>query len=101
MTAIADRDELTSKRDQVIAQCRAVAHMATEIAKVHTDYAAIFSPDNPAADNILDITGNRTAASMERLGDMLNGMDAATDDDKWMTPIFQEAQRRWPQGEPA
>ena len=82
------------KRMQVAAQCSVVNHLATAIARVHGDYTKIFQ--SGAADNLIDQVGARTAAFMEDLGDMLNGMDAATEDDKWTVPIFREAQRLWP-----
>ena len=37
---------------------------------------------------------------MEWLGDELNAMDAATEDDGWLDPIFEAAQKRWPQQPP-
>ena len=84
---------------QVSEQCRVVAHLASAIAKMHEDYASLFSavpPDSPLVE-IADSVGERTAALMERLGDFLNGVDAAMPEDDWTHPIFAEAQRRWPQ----
>ena len=82
------------KRDQVANQCRVVAHLARCIADVHGDLATLFSTDS--ADNLIDQVGKRTTERMELLGDMLNGMDAADPQDKWVDPIFEEAQRLWP-----
>ena len=48
------------------------------------------------ANTLVEQAGERTAAFMETLGDMLNGMDAASDEDEWTVPIFAEAQRIWP-----
>ena len=84
------------KRMQVAKQCRAVAHMATAMAAVHSDYARMFDGGVPAMDDIADIVGKRTAFFMEQLGDMINAMDAVVDEDDWVTPVFEEAQRRWP-----
>lgn len=83
------------KRAQVIAQCDAVAHMATVIADLHRDRREIL--ETGRADSLIDITGRRTADLMEVLGNFLNGMDAVTEDDAWLSPIFAEAQRLWPQ----
>lgn len=80
-------------RKQVADQCRAVAHMAKVIAQVHADYAKMF--DAGCADAIHEIVGRRTAEFLEELGDMLNGMDAVTEEDEWVNPIIREAQRRW------
>ncbi len=85
------------KREQVAKQCDAVAHMANAIAGVHTDFARIFRNGGLQGVDINDQVGGQTAAFMERLGDMLNAMDAVDDDeDEWMTPIFRVAQEMWP-----
>lgn len=83
-----------AKMKQVADQCRAVRHMAEALAKLHDDYAIMF--DSGAAENLVDQVGKRTAGLMETLGDILNGMDAVTEEDDWITPIMHEAQRRWP-----
>lgn len=84
---------------QVSDQCRVVAHLATSIASVHSDYARLM--EDPACGGamrgIADQVGVRTASLMETLGNILNGMDAVTEDDDWTHPIFREAHRRWPQ----
>jgi hypothetical protein len=79
---------------QVADQCRVVAHLATALARVHTDYAALIEAGAMAG--TIDRVGRRSAALMERLGDALNGMDAASPDDEWTHPIFREAQRLFP-----
>lgn len=80
--------------EQVGAQCNAVAAMAVSISQVHADYAALFHSGHGEA--LLEQVGKRTAELMELLGDILNNMDAVTDDDKWMEPIFDKAQLLWP-----
>jgi hypothetical protein len=80
--------------EQVSKQCRAVAALARNLAEVHEDYAGLFGPGSPST--IADMVGRRTAAFMETLGDMLNGMDAVDENHAWMTPVFAEAHRRWP-----
>lgn len=86
----------SEKRDQVAAQCRAVAHMATALAHVHSYKAELFA--GGYADSLIELVGNSTASFMETLGDMLNGMDAVdSSEDDWMIPIFEEAHRLWPQ----
>lgn len=84
------------KREQVAAQCKAVAHMAQSLMEVHLDYERMFQRGN-SVNSLIDIVGNRTASFMEQLGDMLNAMDACEEEDKWMTPIFKKAQELWPQ----
>lgn len=88
-------DEIEAKRAQVIAQCKAVKHMATVLAGLHGDLIKYY--ELPNADELLDMAGDRTAGFMEVLGNMLNGMDACTEEDEWMDPIFTEAHKRWPQ----
>lgn len=77
-------------------QCRVVAHLARALAEIHEDRVRLYDacPDNMRETVFID--GPRSAAIMESLGDMLNGMDAAMPEDEWTTPIFQEAQRLWP-----
>jgi hypothetical protein len=88
--------EIDALRKQVAAQCGVVAHLAIALAQVHQDYARIFKGGPSPADSLLDMKGRHTASLMERLGDILNGMDAITDEDEWTVPIFKEAQRLWP-----
>lgn len=83
-------------RDQVVKQCRAVVHLAKALAETHEGIAAIIEAGH--AGDLLDKVGRDTAFIMEALGDMLNEMDAVDDQrDEWLTPVFEEAQRRWPQ----
>ncbi|AWV18772.1 hypothetical protein A3862_27205 [Methylobacterium sp. XJLW] len=82
---------------QVSDQCRVVAHLATAIAKVHSDYAALIEAG--AMSDLHERIGRRTASLMERLGDVLNGMDAVSDEDDWTHPVFREAQRLFPASE--
>lgn len=82
------------KRKQVSAQCSAVAHLATALAQVCNDYAVMFAGD--AMKGLEDQVGKRTARQMEVLGDILNGMDAVSEDDDWLTPIFEKAHELWP-----
>jgi hypothetical protein len=84
-------------RAQIAAQCKAIKYMATALARVHADYQKIFELSPCPAAEIADSVGQRSAAYMERLGDMLNAMDAcAEEEDDWLDPVFVEAQRRWP-----
>lgn len=84
-------------KKQVAQQCRVISHMATAIAQVHTDKAASIDLGYGGDDaSFFDMVGRWTAERMEILGDILNGMDAVTEDDDWTHPIFEEAHRRWP-----
>ena len=83
------------KHKQVSDQCRVVAHLATAIAQVHTDKAALFAENG--APSLVDRVGKHTAYLMETLGNILNGMDAIDEDeDDWTYPIFREAHRLFP-----
>lgn len=86
------------RRKQVAQQCRAVAHMAGAIARVYSDYERLFANDqlDDALDSLVEIKGEDSAELMQILGDILNGMDAATDEDEWMTPVFEAANSMWP-----
>lgn len=86
--------DVIEKRQQVARQCEVVAHLASALASVHSDYMAILEAG--AMDTTLDVVGERTAALMQTLGDILNDMDAVTDDDEWTAPIFEQAQLLWP-----
>lgn len=81
------------KRIQVQNQCRAVVHMAHQVANLCADDIQIAGHITEA---ILDIMGQRTARLMELLGNELNNMDAVSDDDKWMDGIFEEAHKMFP-----
>jgi TRAP-type uncharacterized transport system substrate-binding protein len=80
---------------QISDQCRVVAHMARALAEIHDDYATIFVSGDKGPEDIADLVGKRTASLMETLGDILNGMDAVTEEDEWTHPIFREANRLW------
>jgi hypothetical protein len=83
-------------REQIILQLKAVAHMAKALAGVSEDFAtALSNKDMPPS----NFSGRRTAYQMEVLGDILNGMNAeyTHDEDAWLGPVFEEAQRLWPQ----
>ena len=86
------------RRAQVAAQYLVVAALCDAVADVHRDMAQLFRLPSPhASDDIVELCGNRSAAFMEKLGDMLNAMDAADPSDVWMNAIFRVAQRLWPQ----
>jgi hypothetical protein len=83
-----------NKREQIVQQCVAVRHMARTIADIYGDMAILFAEGR--AEKISEIVGSESAALLETLGDILNGMDAVTEDDEWIDPIIEEAQRVWP-----
>jgi hypothetical protein len=82
-------------REQVIAQCKAVAHMAFALAAVYEDYGSIFEAG--AGEQILTMVGRRTAVQMETLGDMLNGMDAHDESDAWLDAVFEKMHEMFPE----
>lgn len=83
------------KHKQVAAQAKAVAYLARELSELYGELEGIYAKEPSAI--ILDMAGDRTASFMEKLGDMLNATDGAAEDNEWLTPIFEEAQRLWPQ----
>lgn len=84
------------RRKQVADQCRAVQRLSAVMARLHGDYAKMFKAGH--SDQLIELVGERTARFMETLGDMLNGMDAICEEDRWMDPIYEEAHRLWPSG---
>jgi hypothetical protein len=86
------------KRQQVADQCRAVAHMATAIAQIYSDYSRLFL-DGQAMPGHEEQVGERTACLMDDLGDILNGGDAVTEDDAWVNPIMERAREVFPERE--
>ncbi len=89
-------------REQVVAQCRVVAHLARQIALVHEQCAETYAhPGTPMRDSFIDLVGEQTAQRMETLGNMLNAMDAVTEEDAWVDPVFHAAHATWPQSRDA
>lgn len=86
-----------NKRQQVADQCRVVAHLAKAIHDVYSDKARYFASDGTGPDDLIELVGNWSAAHMEKLGDILNGMDAVVEADDWVGPIFKRAHELWPQ----
>lgn len=87
-----------SRRSQAAKQCDVVAHLCRALIDVHEDRARILRTDSPAADGLVEITGDRTAYLMEMLGDVLSGMDAVDPkEDGWTDSIYAEAHQMWPQ----
>lgn len=80
---------------QVQDQCKAVAHMARALAEIHDARVELFASSDVTM-GLVESIGRRTADLMEVLGDILNGMDAASEEDEWIHPIMKEAQRIWP-----
>ena len=86
-------DERPELREQVAKQCEAVAHMATALASVNSEYAKMLRAGAPLP---MKIVGRRTAHLMEVLGDIMNGMDIVDEEDDWIEPVIAEAQRLCP-----
>ncbi len=74
-------------------QCRAVVQLANSFAEIYAARAAIVAHDARLA----DLIGEASASAMEWLGDELNAMDATSEEDVLLDPIFEAAQERWPQ----
>ena len=83
---------------QVLDQYRVVVHLAKSLALVFEQSADFYAK---TANNLMmiDMLGEHSAAIMEMLGDILNGMDAVDDDeDGWTNQIFRIAHATWPRG---
>jgi len=92
---------ISEKREQAAKQLEAVAHLATVLAGISSDLVKVCrDPACEGPNELVELVGNRTARQMEILGDMLNGMDAVTEEDEWLTPIYETAHRLWPQTHP-
>ena len=83
---------MKDEREQIADQCKAVAHMAQALADVYSAKEHIL---REGYQRTVGIVGPESAALMETLGNVLNGMDAVTEDDAWLDPIFKEAQKRY------
>lgn len=86
---------MSGTREQVIAQCKVVAYLAKKLAEVHEDKSDIYVTV-PMSDGLIEIVGRQTSGFMEKLGDMLNAMDAVDEEDAWTNPIFDAAHATWP-----
>lgn len=88
--------DLKEKREQVAKQYEVVAHLAKALATVHEQVVPLIREGYQ--DDLLDIEGNRSARIMERIGDILNGMDAVDEkEDSWVNPVFRKAHKLFPQ----
>lgn len=83
-----------AKRNQVIAQCKAIKHMAAVLSKVYGDFSMMFQSGH--MDTLLEMKGRDSAVVMEWLGDLLNDMDCVQEEDEWMEPIFRAAHEMFP-----
>lgn len=84
----------SAKRNQVADQCRAVAHMADALSDIYTCNEKMIRAE--MMDELISEIGFRSAALMEELGDILNGMDAVTEEDDWVNPIFEKSKELYP-----
>lgn len=88
---------MNERRQQVVRQLEAVAHLATVLASVSADYAKLYADPACDVDRLVEMVGSRSAHQMEVLGDMLNGMDAVDDEDAKFDAVFETAHKMWPQ----
>lgn len=84
----------TEVRAQIAAQYRAVAYLARAIADVHDQLTPAIK--RGSCDGIASIQGPRSAAIMEILGDILNGMDAVDEEDAVLDHVFEKAHELYP-----
>lgn len=82
--------EGTGKTQQVADQYRAAGHLAKALSELCEDMSKHVHP------KLVDIQGPRTHSWMEKLGDMINGVDAFTEEDEWVNPIFDRAREVFP-----
>lgn len=80
-------------RGQVVSdQCRVVAHFARAIATVFDDKAAVAVLGEARA--LWPMWTEQSDDLIEQLGNILNGMDAVTDEDAWTFPIVKASVAR-------
>ena len=67
---------------------RVIAHLAKNIMGVSMDKAVLMAEGHwPMHEFTVSLSYN----AMNALGDILNGMDAVTEEDAWMNPVFERA----------
>ena len=76
----------------------AVKHLAEQVLTIARQTAELAKSIKP--EDASKVMGPALEFSMQNmlngLGDILNGMDAATEEDEWTDAIFDEMQRRFP-----
>ncbi len=82
-----------SKAEQVQRQYQAVARLTRTLAEVHEDITPSIPSMHP---DMVDMIGKHSAWIMETLDDILNGMDAVTDEDADANPVFEMAHKMFP-----
>ena len=78
---------LTAGDAPLTEQCRVVVHFANGIASVFSDYAKLAATG--VHSTLYPIWLARSADLIETLGNILNDMDAVTDEDDWTAPIVR------------
>ena len=73
-------------------QCRVVAHFARAIATVFDDKAAVAVLGEARV--LWPMWTDQSDDLIEQLGNILNGMDAVTDEDAWTFPIVKASVAR-------
>lgn len=87
---------MNERQEQMVAQCKVVAHLAAALAEVYRAKADAYACKVEDA-AFVELIGKWSASHMETLGDILNGMDAVDEDeDDWTAPIFEKAHKFWP-----
>lgn len=87
---------MDERQEQMIAQCKAVAHMASALAEVYRMKAEAYALREQEPD-FVELIGKWSASHMETIGNILNGMDAIDEDeDDWIAPVFEKAHEFWP-----
>jgi hypothetical protein len=88
-----------AQRQQVAAQYRAVAHLATAIAEIHSDQ--VESTEAGVHDRLATMRGPRSHRLMVDLAewlDALGALGADGDKDDWLGPVFDTAESMFPLG---
>jgi hypothetical protein len=86
-----------SKKQQVIDQYKVIAAQAKALLELADAEISYLKSDTFMTDSLLEMIGQRSAGWMEDLGNMINHVDAATEEDEWMDPIFDKAHEMFPQ----
>ena len=83
--------------DQAVAQCRAIIHMASVLADIYRRHATMLDSNSDINPLLFETIGNSSRRMMNSMADILNGIDAVTEEDmkRWGL-VFARSQEVFP-----
>lgn len=87
---------IEARRAQVLAQYRAVAHLACGIMECHGRDGEAAHVRAGRMDGVLGPLGRRSHRIIEDLADILQGMDLLLEVDEWVDPVLEAAREMFP-----